>query len=328
VKEPPTPAAITLALSDASAAVNVGHDAGPPSEPVASVEPSPPLAPEPEAAARSAHETLEADPRFTVRWGSEGLCTPDEARQRRAMREALLATFLLEPWPHGTILRSPNIRPEVVEMVKQSLERGRSISSSLLSWQVAPSHPTTLVYESLEQMREVSCVNRSAIGYYDGSIHLSGNWGHRLFQIRDTIVHEYMHHVLLGAGVRLPMWLQEGLAMSAASEDWWLDSSLGLEKWLLDSHLPFAAMVPAFPHTADEKFAGAAYYQSYMMTLFVYERGDTRAYATLVNALAQQQVTPHEAFHFATGLCDDALEAEWRAFLERQHAQRHPPLRR
>lgn len=267
----------------------------------------------PESAPTTA--TATKDPRFSVRWGNAGLCEAGDNRLD-TQRQTLQSLLVNLTWPGITMLHASEVRPEILNEVKDSLELGRAAACSLVPCRTELKHPRVFLYKSLEQMRSVACVNTSAIGYYDGDMHLSGDSGHGLLHVRETVIHEYVHHVLLTSGVRLPMWLQEGLAIVAAGENWWKDPRLGLEKWLLGSHLPFDAMVPAFPHTADEQFALAAYYQSYMMVEFVRHSKGVTAVAEIVNALSRGTLDPKDAFTAGAGVEKSELEAKWAQFVQ------------
>lgn len=136
-------------------------------------------------------------------------------------------------------------------------------------------------------------------------------------------MHEYIHFLLLERGIRLPMWLHEGMAMEFASERWWNDPALGLMQWLLERHIPFGAMATAFPSTADEKFALAVYYQSQMMFQFAFKDRPGRRLDALIEGLAQGSVRSSDSFVTAVGLSGDALERAWREFLiETQNERR------
>lgn len=279
---------------DASAAVEV---APPPS----------PLTLTLDAGARSPN-----DPRFTIRWGKAGLCGDEPLERMAARRAALLATFIGVRRAGTSILRDPEVPPPFVDLVGDSLVEARVIATRLLGPRADVAPPLVFVYASADQMRGVACVNTATAGYYDGAIHLpaSDPDSHR------TVVHENLHHVLNAFGLRKPMWLHEGLAMYAADERWWEDPRLGLTTWLRAKHLPFPAMVEAFPHTADELFAGAAYYQSFQMVSFVGARGGHPDFAWLVDGLVSGQLEAQTAFENAVGLPADQLESAWGAFLQ------------
>lgn len=81
--------------------------------------------------------------------------------------------------------------------------------------------------------------------------------------------------------------------------------------WLQGAHLPFDAMVLAFPHAADEQFAGAAYYQSFMMLQLVIARGGIDDLSRLIGALASGAVKPEDAFSHGTKTSAAELESVW-----------------
>ena len=249
------------------------------------------------------------DPRFTIRWGQPGLCGDEPLERMAGRRRALLASFIGVRRAGALILRHPNAPPEFAEVVGDALAQGRLIATRLLGPTADVALPVVYVYENGEQMRDVACVNTATQGYYDGAIHLPASDP----DAARTVIHELMHHVLNTLGVRKPMWLHEGLAMYAADERWWEDPRLGLTTWLRTRHLPFPAMVEAFPHTADELFAGAAYYQSYQMVRFVLSRAGRGDLFWLVDALVSERLTPQSCF--AQGLDEPQLEAAWSAFI-------------
>ncbi|WP_257460430.1 peptidase MA family metallohydrolase [Archangium lipolyticum] len=286
-----------------------------------------PNVPEPAAA----EITDRAGRRFQVRWGESGLCGLGDAR-RVAQRHALLGTFVALGAAGTTVRHDPHVDPVVLREVLSVLGAVQSPSQSPIRRvfgreldRLPP--PEVYVYRDVQQMLDVSCVNRAAIGYYDGAIHLSGDPRHGIETLRQTVVHEYVHHVLIGLGIKVPMWLHEGLAMKLAGENWWVDPSLGLVAWLRDQHLPFEAMTGAFPHTADEKFALAAYYQSFAMLEFLWDRQGDDGVAALVRALARGELDAKEAFS-STGVSGDALEQAWREFLARRYRERDEPMQR
>lgn len=103
--------------------------------------------------------------------------------------------------------------------------------------------------------------------------------------------------------------------MYAADERWWEDPRSGLTSWLRSAHLPFPALVEAFPHTADELFAGAAYYQSYQMVSFVAARSGNPNFFWLVDGVVSGRLVAQTCFGESVGLSGDGLESAWRGFI-------------
>jgi hypothetical protein len=74
--------------------------------------------------------------------------------------------------------------------------------------------------------------------------------------------------------------------------------------------------VSAFPHTAEERFAAAAYYQSLMMVRFVRHRRGPGVFRALIHDITSGQLSAAQAFAQAAGLAPAALELAWRSFVE------------
>lgn len=257
-----------------------------------------------------------ADARFRIRWGKAGLCSDEDGPRRVGNRGSLIQGFKTAKIRELQIAFDDSVREEVLQEVASTIQRTRQYANYLLGWSPQSSPPRVVVYRDLEQMLSVACANKATLGYYDGEIHLSGSWTHGLVQIRQSAAHEYVHHVLNTMGVSKPMWFHEGLAMRIAEEEWWRDPKLGLQQWLEKEHLPFQALIEGFPHTADELFAGAAYYQSLMMVSFIRERRGPDSFRQLLNDLSAGIVSPSRAFSVATGLEGAQLEAAWNDFVK------------
>ena len=262
------------------------------------------------------------DLRFQVRWGQQGFCAPKDAR-RLAARSALLKTFVAAEGSATRVFYDPSVSPRALNDVQGALNYAmHDLPTGSLEPRPAP---VTYVYRDADQMLSVSCVDKSAIGYFDGAMHVVGDSRYGGARIHETVVHEYIHFLLLERGVRLPMWLHEGMAMEYSMEHWWEEPSLGLMTWLVGNHIPFREMAKAFPSISDEKFAVAAYYQSQMMFRFAFRGSASQntlrdksvrvELVALLEGLAQGQVRDSEAFSMATGLSGEALERAWSQFL-------------
>lgn len=285
---------------------------GPPANPAPAapeLHPAPAAAPQPPASGEIADRVRL---RLQVRWDDPGLCGPDDA-QRVAARAALLRSFVPLDDALAAVRHDPSVKPIMLEILQITLPM--AVGGVRRYGFEPPPFPAVYVYRDVQQLQSVSCANRAAIGYYDGAIHMSGDLKHTGIELQQTLIHEYVHHVLRARGVTLPTWLHEGLAMRIAGESWYLDPSLGLVEWLRAGHLPFDALAGAFPHAADEPFALAAYYQSEAMVGFVSHRRGRKIVVALVDELAAQRVAPAEAFAWAAGLSGQELEQAWAAYL-------------
>jgi hypothetical protein len=245
-----------------------------------------------------------------VRWAKPGLCLEERARAVEGMT-AIAAD-------DAVVYHAGPVSPLLLETIAHAMVDARQIAAGLVDWSTAAPHPAVYLYDSLEALRAVSCVNAQAIAYYDGAIHLAANEASDLAEVDATLHHEYVHHVLLQSGVQRPMWLHEGLAMYAAGERWWADPRLGLRTWIQSNHLPFIAMAYAFPHTADKLFALAAYFQSELMVTFVIDQRGVDFVRVLVRTLGRGEVKPDDAFYWAVGLSPAATEQRWAQFLAGQ----------
>lgn len=287
-------------------------DAGAVSEPTTPLAEAPAPTP-PTFTIDAGHTRTPNDPRFTIRWGQPGLCGEEPLERLAQRRAALLSSFVGVRRAGTVIFHDPDAPLAFVDLAGDSLSQARVIVSRLLGPRADVALPVIYVYASGEQMRDVACVNTATAGYYDGAIHLPATDpdGYR------TIVHEHVHHVLNALGLRKPMWFHEGLAMYAADERWWEDPRLGLTTWLRSKHLPFPALVEAFPHTADELFAGAAYYQSYQMVSFLGARTGRGDFGWFVDGVTSGAWSAQTCFEQGVGLADEQLEIAWRAFMAR-----------
>lgn len=258
-----------------------------------------------------AQPTPGTDPRFGLRWSLPGHCGPGFEKQMAA-RASLLATFPVTTLQGARFFHDPAVEPMRVLAAGDALVKGRSITTGLLGPDAAVGPPDIYLYATAEALRSTSCVNQATAGYYDGAIHVSADD----FDLERTVIHENVHHVLNSLGVTKPMWLHEGLAMFAAEERWWHDERLGLTRWLSTQHLPFESLALAFPHSSDELFAGAVYYQSFRMVEFVFVLSPDRGgIYRLVAGLRAGSIQPQSAFSQSSGLSGEPLERSWKQFL-------------
>lgn len=277
---------------------------------------APPPPPNPPPRGAQYQSPSQPDRREQLARASARVTAPGLCETERKARDALLAQFRRIDWPDASVLIDPALPEAVLERVARALRVARLQSAELADPSTPIASPQIIVYRSLNQMRSVSCVNTSAYGYYDGSIHLSGNPNGGLTELDETLVHEYVHHLLLQQNVRLPTWLTEGTAMLIAHETWWQRPDLGLLPWARSTHLPFETLVPAFAHATDEQMATHLYFQSFLMVEFVRGRGGMAALRQLISALGQSRIAPDDAFSEATTLPPAELDAAFQAWAQ------------
>lgn len=271
-------------------------------------------APEPSPSADEPRARAD-DKRFTIRWDDEGACAEKPRIQLKPARDAMLATFLERRIGDAVFLHDPRVDPSELTRLFARLQSARVATAAWIDWAPNTPPPATIVYRTSEQLRSVACVSEQTVGYYDGRLHVSADPELPAPVVEQTVVHEYLHFALNQLGVSKPMWLHEGLAMHVAEETWFTTSRLDFKRWLQTNTLPFEGMVYAFPHTADEKFALVAYYQSFRMVEFVMDQRGPAAIRSLVSQLSSRSLTAEDAFVQGAGLSPSTLEAHWQRFV-------------
>ncbi len=300
-------------------AIDAGADAG---ESIVSASNAPVATDAGLGAERGASSPDDGDSPFRVRWGSEGFCGPRRLSELRAERDSLLASFEPRTVGEAQLLADPRLDGRTLAIVAERLQFARSATSTWIDWPPNAPPPVTIVYFDTPQLQRVACVNKQTVGYFDGKLHVSADASVGETTLGETVVHEYTHFALNTLGIPKPMWLHEGLAMHVAEESWWRTSSLDLPRWLRSSHLPFEAMVFAFPYTADERLSIASYYQSHRMVDFVVALRGPAAVRELVRGLAARTVSADEAFALGSGLSPGDVEPRWTDFVNREGTRR------
>jgi hypothetical protein len=194
-----------------------------------------------------------------------------------------------------TIFVEHGVSDMAVATVRVNLNFARAAAKNRLGIDAPP--PSIYLYASVDSLRDHACVNSSSIAYYDGAIHLAMSSPEHPVDVRQTLGHEYVHHVLISNGIEEPMWFQEGTALLVADELSWLH-------WHpTDRMLPNAEMVHAFPHTASPESTRALYGQAFSMVIFLNElcwrRSDCGFARDLVAALKNGSATPDTLFDWA-----------------------------
>jgi hypothetical protein len=233
-----------------------GHDEALPSAPAVASEPplsasapaeepAPEEAPVHERAAAPEHRELTAS--LLARWSNPGLCT--ETLEASAVRAQLISHF--QSWDWGDIARiyvDPRVAPGAhLPLLDELATAERDIRAAL---GLQAERADVFVYADVELLRAAACINDNVVAYYDGALHVVVGRA----DVRQSVLHEYTHHVLMNNGFVGPTWVQEGVAMQVAGEDWWL-APQWLER-LSARPPPLEVMDEAIPYTleAEEAF--------------------------------------------------------------------------
>lgn len=122
-----------------------------------------------------------------------------------------------------------------------------------------PRDPEVFVYSDKELLRASACIGDLAVAYYDGALHLVASDA----QLRESVIHEYAHHALMSSGLIAPAWAQEGLAMLASQETWWLNR--GRLEGVRDRPIALEVMEGTIPYKLPKDEALTFYVESAMM---------------------------------------------------------------
>jgi hypothetical protein len=242
-------------------------------------------------------EAVREAAREALPWRYPGLCSDASRSGPLSPRARYLATFIRTPLELAVVHRGPEVDPLLAEGIQKNLaaiQRGTTRSSQL----EAP-FPAIYVYPSVEALREHSCASANSVAYYDGAIHIAVAGRDRGIRLQD-LQHEYTHHVLVTNGIERPLWLQEGLAMLAASEIEHETRASWL-KWK-DRPLPMERMVNLFPATADPEEVATFYGQAYHMTRMLERLCLARSGCgpmELFDSLRSGEATPETLFEWA-----------------------------
>lgn len=241
-------------------------------------------------------------------WHRPGLCEGRDAAWERS-RAQFLATFVdVNVAEQGTynarLLAAPGINRRVLLRVARELHvLGMSIQEQLN----LPTEPATVyLYPSLEALREYACVHPAASAYYDGAIHLAApdtndaDWP--VWPLR-AIRHEYVHHVLMSAGIGEPFWFQEGVAMQIARDN-------PRPQDFRDEPFSVTEMVGGLDHGDTEDSVLQRYAQSSAMVGFlrVICRNTKLTEATMARALLDHVIDPQNLFDWTAQQCAQDLD--------------------
>lgn len=199
-------------------------------------------------------------PRAVLRdWSQVGLCS--ETGDASAIREQLRGRFRRPENGAASYFVDPRLPEGAEQPVLGFVSEGRQRSKSLFG--VEPTEPEVFIYSDKELLRASACIGDLPVAYYDGALHVVATDE----QLRESVIHEYAHHALMSSGLLAPAWAQEGLAMLAARETWWLVRSR-LEA-VRDRPIALEVMERTIPYKLPKDEALTFYIESAMMVACV-----------------------------------------------------------
>jgi hypothetical protein len=229
-----------------------------------------------------------------------GLCNdPGDAIEARQM---LMQHFRHADWDGEPLLyidpRLPGLAHAPLIDHLQSAERD---ASAALKAEVA--RPDVFAYFDRELLLAAACTNDDVVAYYDGALHVVFSDA----DVRQSVVHEYTHHVLMSRGMLGPAWAQEGIAMNVARESWWRGQWLGR---VMESPFSLEAMEEGIPYKMTSEQAVLFYVQSAAMVTCA-ARDEPEGLAGLVRTLYGEYPGTASSYE----LPDPAEPSRWRACL-------------
>lgn len=248
--------------------------------------------------------------RLDVLWTHPGRCRDGAGDYERAARAKYLAEFRVVAMEGHWVHAHPDVEPWAVAEVVSNIPGASERAASVLKMEAA--EPQIWIYPDVDSLRQHSCASEVAVAYYDGAIHLAPPGQRRAppetgkarvealqrsLELRQSLSHEYVHHVLVSNGVGKPIWFQEGAATMIAGDQ------------PRDSYALFKKSPPEIwrmtndPEKAASLYETNVYYaQAYVMVDFL-ERlclhREPCGLAELAHAIALGDVPPEDLFDWA-----------------------------
>ncbi|MGA1825195.1 MAG: peptidase MA family metallohydrolase [bacterium] len=130
------------------------------------------------------------------------------------------------------------------------------------------------------------------------------------------LTHFILHTITRKHQVRLPLWLNEGLAMYEARQWNWHYRSIMAQISLSKSFAPLHALSDSFP--VERRYVDQAYAQSISLIAFIINKHGLSALHGIIDNLAKGNNTKG-AFHTTLGLSLEEFERQWHAYLRRRY---------
>ncbi|MGE5784377.1 MAG: hypothetical protein ACM3ZE_07290 [Myxococcales bacterium] len=247
------------------------------------------------------------------------MCLDDPRPGFAQSRARYLASFVSRRVWNTTLYVHPSAPEWAIREIQESLARINYVATLRLHLAFEP--PVVYLYPDVEALQEHSCIRSVAIAYYDGAIHLAASTlgqekaadspsGHEIWkasnELRRSLQHEYVHHLLRSNGIAKPFWFQEGAAMIIAQ-----DVPATYRSGWMRRPIPTRQMVEAVPDSVSAEFANTYYAQAFAMADFLERRCRQRCgLDTWADAL-KHGVNPESLFDWAISRSGDNSKSEF-----------------
>ncbi|GEM_PF-6005423 len=199
---------------------------------------------------------------------------------------------------------------------------GRALSEAAAATGLPSRGRVEVVFSTPEELKRAGGPSWAGGLFKDGVVRVVYSPGVRE-SLASTLRHEFGHALLSALAPGLPGWLQEGVAQVAEKKDPAL--ALAFLRSLPGTLLPGSALETGFTWMQDSRLAGAAYAESYLLVLYLFQtRPGGRA--ALYKALAESGSRPGRALRawMGSGL-DGALLSMARRFRLKSPFRSAPP---
>lgn len=246
------------------------------------------------------------------------MCLDDPRPGFAQLRARYLASFITRKVWHTTLYVHPTVPEWAIREIHEGLARVNYVAT--LRLQLTSEPPVVYLYPSVEALQEHSCIRSVAVAYYDGAIHLTASTlgqarlmdslqGDEIWkaskELRRSLQHEYVHHLLQSNGIAKPFWFQEGAAMIVAQ-----DTPAAYRTAWMRRPIPTQQMVEAVPDSVSLGSANTSYAQAYAMADFLERRCRQRCgLDTWADAL-RRGVSPESLFDWAISRSRDNSRSE------------------
>ncbi len=188
---------------------------------------------------------------------------------------------------------------------------GRALSEAAAATGLPSRERVEVVFSTPGELKRIGGPAWAGGLFKDGVVRVIYRPGQREI-LAATLRHEFGHALLSALAPGLPGWLQEGVAQVAEKKD--PARALAFLRSLPGTLLPGSALETGFTWMRDSRLAGAAYAESYLLVLYLFQtRPGGRA--ALYKALAQSGTRPARALRaWMGGSLDGALLSMARRF--------------